>query len=208
MNRPLQIGITGGMGAGKSLGCRIFNILGAPVYDADYQARKLMSTDKGLISRIKKELGSETYLEDGTLNRKFLSDLAFGSKDKIETLNALVHPSVATDFNQWAGRQHYFPYMIKEAAVMFESGSHKGLDRVIVVSASETIRIKRVLQRDTHRTEKQIRDIIRHQMPEKEKTDLADFIIVNDETTLLIPQVLQLDKKFGEKEGQRDYSIA
>lgn len=196
MSGPLQIGITGGIGSGKTLICKIFHSLGIPIYDADSRAKILMTTDGILVEQIKKEFGMLSYNEDGSLNRKYLGQIAFDQKLKLEKLNQLVHPRVAKDYEEWVSTHQHFPYVIKEAALLFESGSYKGLDKIVVVSASEEIRMKRVLQRDTHRTEKDVENIFGNQLPENEKLKRADFVIINDETRLIIPQVLELHERF------------
>jgi len=207
MSAPLQIGITGGIEPGKSLVCKIFNCLGVPVYDADSRAKALMTTDGILINQIKKEFGNLSYNTDGTLNRKHISEAAFGNPEKLKVLDAMVHPRVAENYTQWVGEQSLVsgtlwnkskscPYVIKEAALLFEAGSYKSLDRIIVVSAPEDLRVKRVVARDPNRSEKVIMEIIKNQMPESEKTRMADFIVTNDESRLVIPQVLQLHRQF------------
>lgn len=195
MKKPLQIGITGGIGSGKSLVCRIFNLLGVPVYDADSRAKSVMTTDGILVSQIKKEFGVLSYRADGAVNREYLADHVFNDTEKLKTLNSLVHPRVGEDFKRWVEEQSS-AYILKEAALLFEAGSNTALDKIIVVSAPENLRISRVLNRDKHRTEKQIKDIIHNQLEEKEKLKRADYIITNDECQLLIPQVLKLHAQF------------
>jgi dephospho-CoA kinase len=195
LKTPLQIGITGGIGSGKSLVSRIFNLLGVPVYDADSRAKSIMTTDGILVSQIKKEFGVLSYSEDGSLNREYLAEHVFNDSEKLKRLNSLVHPRVGEDFNRWVKDQKS-AYVLKEAALLFEAGSNTALNKIIVVSAPEELRINRVLQRDKHRTTEQIKDIIRNQLKEEEKLKLADYIIVNDETRPLIPQVLDLHKQF------------
>lgn len=192
----LQVGITGGIGSGKSLVCKIFQSLGVPVYDADSSAKNLMISDPILIDQIKGEFGKEAYHADGSLNRKQISTQAFGEPERLEKLNRLVHPRVAHDYASWISKHEANPYVIKEAALLFEAGSAKALDKVIVVSAPLLLRIKRVLQRDPQRTEEEVKKIISSQMPEEEKVKLADFVITNDESQLLIPQVLKLHQYF------------
>jgi dephospho-CoA kinase len=194
MKRSLQVGITGGIGAGKSLTSSIFAALGVPVFDSDRSAKRVMTTDMLLISQIKNSLGDKAYLDDNSLNKEFISDLAFSSPEKISVLNALVHPRVGEDYNRWLAGKETFPYVLKEAALLFESGSYKDLDLIIVVTAPEDVRIKRVLNRDPQRDEKGVRDIIKNQMNEEEKAKRADIIIENDESKLLIPQILMIDK--------------
>ena len=191
----MLIGITGGIGSGKSLVCRIFNILGVPVYDADSRAKSIMTTDGILVSQIKKEFGVLSYRADGAVNREYLAEHVFSNPEKLKLLNSLVHPRVGEDFKQWVNAQNS-AYILKEAALLFEAGSNTALDKVIVVSAPETLRIKRVRQRDSHRTTQQVEDIIRNQLKEDKKLKLADYIIINDESKPLIPQVLDLHKQF------------
>jgi dephospho-CoA kinase len=196
VTRTTQIGITGGIGSGKSLISKIFNTLGIPVYDADSRAKNLMTTDGILISLIKKEFGALSYHKDGSLNRSYISQQVFLEKEKLNLLNTLVHPRVEEDYKRWVVEHQHCPYVLKEAALLFEAGSFQSLDRNIVVYAPEGLRMKRVLMRDKHRTETQVRNIIVNQMPDEEKLARADFIIKNDETELVIPQVLTLHKQF------------
>jgi dephospho-CoA kinase len=196
VSKPLQIGITGGIGAGKSLVCRVFQCLGISVYDADSHAKELMTTDGILISNIKKEFGELSYHTDGSLNRKYLSATVFNDDEKLEKLNKLVHPRVGANYERWAEDRSNQPYIIKEAALLFEAGSDKLLDKIMVVTAPDWLRIKRVKQRDPQRTEDQIRAIMGKQMSQDEKIKRADFTITNDEAVLLIPQVIELHQKF------------
>lgn len=196
MVKPLQIGITGGIGAGKSLICRIFHCLGIPVYDADGHAKELMTTDVILISNIKKEFGELSYNTDGTLNRNYLSSAVFDDSEKLSKLNSLVHPQVGADYNRWVEKHRNYPYVMKEAALLFEAGSDKLLDKVIVIHAPEELRIQRVIARDPHRSRDQVRAIMSKQMPEAQKMEKADFIILNDEKELVVPQVLELHNQF------------
>jgi dephospho-CoA kinase len=195
-HKPLQVGITGGIGSGKSLVCKIFLHLGVPVYDADSHAKRLMTTDGILMSGIKKEFGDLAFQSDGTLNRGYLAEHVFQDQKKLNILNSLVHPRVAADFENWVNKHSSDSYVIKEAALLFEAGSDRALDKIIVVAAPEPLRIKRVQIRDPHRTVEQIREIVEKQMPEDEKLKRADHIIVNDETELIIPQVLKLHRIF------------
>ncbi|UXE65547.1 MAG: dephospho-CoA kinase [Chryseotalea sp. WA131a] len=194
--RPLQIGITGGIGSGKSMVCKIFGCLGIPVYDADSRAKSIMTTDGILVEQIKKEFGSLSYDADGGLNRSFLSSAVFGNAEKLKKLNELVHPRVALDGDQWTAEQIGKKYVVREAALLFESGSYKKMDKIIVVTAPEPLRVKRVLVRDKQRTEEEVLKIIRNQIKEEEKVKKADFVLRNDETELLVPQVINLHQKF------------
>lgn len=195
MKKPLQIGITGGIGSGKTLVCHIFALLGVPVYDADSRAKTLMTTDGILVSQIKKEFGVLSFRADGSLNREYLAENVFSNPDKLKVLNSLVHPRVGEDYAHWVTEQRS-SYVLKEAALLFEAKSNQALDKIIVVSAPEELRIQRVLQRDKHRTEQQVKDIIRNQLEDEKKVKLADYVISNDERTPLIPQVIALHKQF------------
>ena len=192
----LQIGITGGIGSGKSLVCRIFACLGVPVYDADSHAKELMTTDGILVSQIRKEFGDLSYQSDGTLNRVYLSEVVFSNPEKLKVLNALVHPRVGEDFKRWSMVHNDKPYVLKEAALLFEAGSYQSLDKIIVVQAPDDLRIKRVIARDRHRTPADVKAIMNKQLSEDEKQKRADYIIRNDDSTLIIPQVLQLHQHF------------
>ncbi len=194
--RPLQIGITGGIGSGKSLICRIFACLGVPIYDADSRAKSIMTTDGILVEHIKEEFGDLSYHKDGTLNREYLSATVFNDTNKLSKLNKLVHPRVKEDALKWVEENKDHPYLLREAALLFESGAYKLVDKIIVVTASETLRIKRVLARDTNRTAQEVMSIIRNQIPEKDKISKADFVIKNDESELIVPQILKLHQLF------------
>jgi dephospho-CoA kinase len=196
LKTPLQIGITGGIGSGKSTVCRIFQTFGTPVYDADSHAKNLMTTDGILVSAITKEFGDLAFNADGSLNRQYLAENVFHDQKKLDKLNSLVHPRVKLHYEHWVTEHGEFPYVLKEAALLFEANSHKGLDKVIVVSAPEELRISRVLKRDAHRSVEQIKGIVEKQMPEDKKLEQADYIIVNDDSQLVIPQVLDLHRAF------------
>jgi len=154
-----------------------------------------MTTDGILIEQIKKEFGDLSYDRQGNLNRKYLSEVVFGNQKKLSVLNSLVHPRVGVDYTQWVKTHQALPYVLKEAALLFESGSYQQLDCVVVVYAPEDLRVQRVLKRD-NRTEQQIRDIIKTQISEEEKKSRANAIIINDEQQLVIPQVLALHHRF------------
>lgn len=171
-------------------------MLGVPVYDADSRAKKLMTTDGILIDQIKKEFGTLSYDEKGELNRELLGKTVFNQPDKLTRLNALVHPRVAWDYNQWINEQSGAKYCLKEAALLFEAGSYQLLDKILVVAAPDQLRIKRVLQRDSHRSKADVERIIKNQMPQEEKIKRADYVINNDESELVVPQVLKLHEWF------------
>jgi len=194
--KSLKVGVTGGIGSGKSLVCNIFAHLGAPVYDADSHAKRLMTEDKVLVEQIKAQFGKQAYASNGELNREYLSREVFNNPLRLESLNRLVHPRVALDSQRWMNENANASYVIKEAALLFEAGSYKTLDKIIVVTAPETLRVNRVLNRDKSRTKADVLKIISSQMSEEEKISRADFLIRNDESTLVIPQVLKLHERF------------
>ncbi|MCH6198438.1 dephospho-CoA kinase [Aquiflexum sp. LQ15W] len=193
-HKPLLVGITGGIGSGKSTAAKIFSILGIPVYYADDRAKWLMANNEDLKKEIKDNFGQESYSETGVLDRAFLASQVFSDEKKVKTINGLVHPAVKVDFEKWANAQNT-PYVLKEAALLFETGSYKDLDKVITVSSPIRIRISRVLMRDPHRNEKQVNDIIDKQLPDEEKNKLADFVIKNTDNKMLIPQILEIHRK-------------
>ncbi len=195
-SKPLQIGITGGIGSGKSIVCKIFSCLGAPVYDADSRAKSIMTTDGILRGQIKKEFGDLAYLSDGSLDRAYLSRVIFENQEKRNLLNQMVHPRVAADTERWLDQNQEASYVVREAALLIESGAYQNVDKVILVTAPEELRIKRVLARDPHRLREEIRKIIATQIPEEEKKKVADVVVYNDETQLLVPQILQLHNQF------------
>ncbi len=197
MKGSLQVGITGGIGAGKSLVSRIFSCLGAPVFDADSQAKKIMTSDRLLVDQIRNEFGPAAYHKDGSLNRTLLAKATFGNPERLAKLNSLVHPRVAADYANWLQHQT-FPYVLREAALLYEVGIYTSVDKMIVVTAPLELRIQRVLTRDTHRNEADVLAIINSQWPEEEKVKRADYVVHNDEEHMVIPQVLALHARFSE----------
>jgi len=188
----LKIGLTGGIGSGKSTVAKIFEQLGVPVYYADTEAKRIMNEDPILTAELILHFGKEVFV-DGKLNRKYLSSLVFNDKKKLDLLNSLVHPATIRNSEQWM-QQQQSPYAIKEAALIFESGSQDQLDYVIGVSAPETLRIQRTIQRDNI-TREAVKDRIQNQLSESIKMRLCNFVIINDEQQLVIPQVIELDMK-------------
>jgi dephospho-CoA kinase len=189
----LKIGITGGIGSGKTTVCNIFELLGIPVFYADDIAKSLMVTDDPLIQQVKAEFGEAAYLPDGILNRKYISNIVFNDSQKLEKLNSFVHPSVFRAFDEWYTHQNA-PYVLKEAALLFETDSYKQNDFNILVSSPLILRIERVINRDKVSKEK-VMERINAQLPEDIKEDLADYRIKNNEQDFLINQVLNLHAK-------------
>jgi len=191
----LKIGITGNIGSGKTTVSKVFEVLGIPVFYADDAAKKVMVTDEVLIKGIKSAFGQQSYFDDGTLNRKHIAAVVFNNDAELSKLNALVHPAVFRAFDSWAQNYKAKPYMLKEAALLFESGSHKLCDYTVMVKTPFETRVKRVMLRDALSfTEIERREA--HQFPEEKKASLADYMINNDGTELVIPQVLALNKMF------------
>ena len=192
----LKVGVTGGIGSGKSLVCKIFAALGVPIYYADDRAKWLMVNNPTLKKQIQSAFGEESYLPDLALNRGYLAQKIFNNPEQLHKLNTLVHPAVGKDFDEFINLNKEKPYLIKEAALIFESGAYKNLDYVINVYAPEEERITRVLKRDIQRDKEQVRAIINKQLRDEERAKLADFEIKNHDKHLVSPQVLHLHKKF------------
>lgn len=183
------LGVTGGIGAGKSLVCEIFSHLGIACYNSDERAKVLMNSNVELINGITRLLGSEAYIKH-KLNRAYVAKKVFGNEQLLAEMNALVHPHVKIDFGEWVADQDS-KYMIKEAAILIESGAYKQCDSVLVVSAPEELRISRVVNRDgTNRDAVVSR--IRNQISEKERLSHANYIVLNDEKQMLVPQVIEV----------------
>jgi dephospho-CoA kinase len=188
----LKVGLTGGIGSGKSTVAAIFEVLGVPVYYADQAAKRLMHENAELKNKIIDQFGTEAY-RDGVLNRDYLAAKVFSDPQQLALLNSFVHPLTIADAAAWMNRQRS-PYTIKEAALIFESGANTSLDYVIGVSSPETLRIKRVMERDKISAE-QVMARLHKQMNEADKMKKCDFLLFNDEQQLLVPQVIQLHEK-------------
>lgn len=192
----IRVGLTGGIGSGKSTVARVFEVLGIPVYYADEATRQLMNTDAALQKEIIRNFGEESY-RNGQLNRPYIASIVFNDKEKLDLLNALTHPATIRHTNAWM-EQQTAPYVIKEAALIFESGSAENLDYVIGVSAPKTIRIKRVMERD-HISAEEVQKRMSRQLSEEMKMKLCDFVLINNELDLLTPQVLALHEQLLKK---------
>lgn len=193
----LKVGITGGIGSGKSTVAKIFEVLGIPVYYADTATRQLMNEDKEVKANIIRHFGEESY-KDNQLNRSYIASIVFGNEEKLKLLNSLTHPATIRHSSKWMEQQastNSVPYAIKEAALLFESGSADYLDYVIGVYAPAPLRIKRTMERD-HITQEQVLQRMSRQMDEETKMKRCDFVIINDETELVIPQVIALHERF------------
>ncbi|WP_323757456.1 dephospho-CoA kinase [Roseivirga sp.] len=193
MNDVLTVGVTGGIGSGKTTVCKIFHQLGVSIYYADDRGKYLLNNDELLKSQVIDLFGEESYLPDGALNRGFLANSVFSDKTELEKLNALVHPAVAKDYLVWAAQQKG-SILIKEAALFIENGSYKSLDKLICVIAPENVRVNRVLMRDMQRNQNQVLDIISNQVDDQKRREVSDYLIDNGGAKLLIPQVLTIYK--------------
>jgi len=190
----LKIGITGSIGAGKSTVAGIFKVLGVTVFDADATAKNILNSDPVLRDQVAATFGSETY-KNGLLDRKYLATLVFNNPSQLAKLNALVHPATIAAADKWASGYTNRPYIIKEAALLFEAGTNVGLDYIIGVTAPEELRIARVMARDQVSRE-EVLSRMQHQLDDTEKMKRCNFVIDNNEKALLIPQVLALHQQF------------
>ncbi len=191
-----QIGVTGGIGSGKSMVCRVFETLGVPVYYADERARWLTEHDPILKADIVRVLGTQAYDPLGRYNRSWVASQVFAEPLLLNQLNALIHPRVLADTALWVGQHADKPYVVKEAALMRAAGDGNTLDKVIVVVAPVALRMARIQIRDPHRTVPEIQHIIDRQVSDDERLRMADYVLHNDETALLLPQIVRLHQEF------------
>lgn len=190
----LRIGITGGMGAGKSTMCKIFGQLGVSIYDADSRAKFIMSNNQELKKTITENFGWDAYTRKDELNREYLAKVVFNNEEKLELLNNLVHPAVKNDYEQWAQEHRDEPYSLKEAALLFESMSYKTLHKVIVIASPIETRIERIMKRD-HVKREDILKRIQNQSTDRERMNKADWVIYNDGVRSLIEQTLEVHRE-------------
>lgn len=189
----LRIGITGGIGSGKSTAAGIFRTLDVPVYEADQRARVLMEQSPSVMDGIRRLFGWDIFSEEGKLNRASIAGQVFKDKEKLDALNNIVHPAVKKDFNKWIDSVENTPYCLYEAAILVETGGYSELDRLITVIAPEELRIQRVVDRDGVK-ESQVRSRMANQFSDREKVRVSDYLIINDGEHLLIPQVLEIHR--------------
>lgn len=188
----MKIGITGGIGSGKSIIGKILSIKGFPVFYSDLEAKRIMLHDKKVVAEIKQIFGDEAYL-DKDINRSFLADKIFNQPELKNKVNAIVHPAVRQAFEDFA-KNHQNTLVFNEAAILFETGGYKNFDSTILVIADEDLRLKRVMDRD-NASMKSVKERMKNQWSDKKKADLADFIIENNENSLLVPQVEKIISK-------------
>jgi dephospho-CoA kinase len=190
----LKIGITGGIGTGKSMIAKIFSTLGVPIYDADSRAKWLINNNLQLRKEIKEFFGKDAYDAFGNYNTAFIAKQVFDKPEALKMLNQLVHPVVGEDTQKWIEKQKS-AYILKEAALLNQANG-VDLDKIILVTAPMALRLERIKNRDSQRTDAEIQAIMNRQRTETEFKKIADFIMVNDEITPLLPQILALDKNF------------
>lgn len=196
MNAMLRIGVTGGIGSGKSLVCRVFASLGIPVYMADDRAKWLTENDPILKADITRVLGTMAYDTLGRYNRSWVASQVFSNPDLLQRLNAVIHPRVWADTADWVAQQTHSPYVIKEAALMKAASPEIGIDQVVVVESPLALRVERIRQRDPHRSVDDIQRIIANQISDEQRRQFADHILLNDESQLLLPQIWSLHQQF------------
>jgi len=194
----IKVGITGGIGSGKTTICHFFELLNIPVFTADIGAKKLMVNSPDIKNQLISFIGDDIYFKDQTLDRKKIAQYIFHSPNLLSKINSVVHPAVYREFERWCLDKNS-PYVLFEAAILFECGLYKKMDLNILIAASEKIRIKRVMTRDKASLE-EVKSKIAKQWKEEKKEDYSDYILYNDDRELLIPQLLNLDKKFKDNE--------
>lgn len=186
----IRIGITGGIGSGKSVVSKILSLLNIPIYLSDDEAKRLTATDETIRRELTDLLGDELY-QGGILNKQKLANYLFASSENAEKINAIIHPQVKQDFCRWCTRHSSSPFVAMESAILFESGFDSEVDVVVMVYAPQEVRIQRAMMRDAvSRT--QIEQRIKRQMDDEAKRSKAHYVLINDDKTALIPQVLQL----------------
>jgi len=185
----MVLGITGGIGSGKSVVCRVFSILGAPVFSADDEARIIMETDPDIMKEVENAAGEKVY-ENGMLNRKKLASLIFNDRQKLASVNRVVHPAVFNSFVRWKERTTA-PLVIFESAILFESGADKLTDRILNVNAPIEVRIERVMERNTL-SEQEVTERINNQWSDEQRSELSDYVISNTGNELILPAILRI----------------
>ena len=188
--KPKLIGITGGIGAGKSTVSTICKHLGFKVYNSDQRAKEIVSEDSIIKKKLISFFGNNIY-KNGVLDRKFLSDKIFNDKSSLEHINSIIHPAVKKDFNSWITNNSNEKILFKESALLLESGAYKELDKIILIVSDKNLRVSRVLNRDQKRSKKEIESIIDKQIQEAEAIKYADIVIDNNHKKMLLPSVIR-----------------
>lgn len=189
----IKVGVTGGIGSGKSMVCKIFEALQIPVFYADMVAKEIAVNDLNVVKQIKQNFGNNIYSSEGTLNRKKLAEIVFNEESKLHLLNQIIHPAVAKAFCDFEIKNQNAPYIVKEAAILIESGAYKYVDKIIVVTAPLKQRVERVMKRDKV-SENEVLQRINKQFPEEKLMQFAHFIVKNEEGAMLLPQVIEIHR--------------
>jgi len=190
----IRVGLTGGIGSGKTYVANIFLHLGIPVYNSDEHTKQLYATNQELKRLLTGKFGHQVYLSNGNINKDYLRKMVFSDSETREQINRIVHPFVMADFNQWCSNQKAVSYIIKESALLFETGLFRSLDKTILVKSPNELKIKRLSERDGFSVD-EIKKRMAVQLTDAEKEKMADFVIINDEKKLLLPQVLTIHKQ-------------
>ena len=196
--KPKLIGITGGIGAGKSTVSTICKHLGFKVYNSDQRAKEIVSEDSIIKKKLISFFGNNIY-KNGVLDRKFLSDKIFNDKSSLQQINSIIHPAVKKDFNSWVINNSNEKILFKESALLLESGAYKELDKIILIISDKNLRVSRVLNRDQNRSKKEIESIIDKQIDEVDAIKYADIVIDNNHKKMLLPSVIQEIEKLIEE---------
>jgi dephospho-CoA kinase len=189
----IKVGLTGGIGSGKSLVGEIFNRLGIPVFNADTEAKIITNNDFDVIQKLKSEFGNDIYFDD-EIDRKKLASIIFNDQNALTKVNAIIHPKVREYFNKWMNQYTDVPYVVEEAAILFESNAYKEMDFTINVHADELLRINRVVERDQSSVET-VKSRMKNQLSDLERKKLADFTINNNSEDMVLPQVLEIHQQ-------------
>jgi len=189
----IKVAVTGGIGSGKTLVCDVFKNLGIPVFNADQSAKEIMDTDDAIKEKLISYFGADIFDNNKKLLRKRLAEIVFNNKISLLKVNEIIHPAVRKEFEEWVNRQNT-PYVIEEAAIVFESGLAHLFDKIITVSAPLGLRIKRVMNRDNVSREN-VLDRIKNQETDKYRNERSDFIIVNDDKEMILPQIINIHSK-------------
>ncbi|MGB0882198.1 MAG: dephospho-CoA kinase [Vicingaceae bacterium] len=189
MKKPLLVGLTGGIGSGKTTVAKVFKTLGVPIFNSDVVAKNIINNNKDVVTAIKAEFGN--IYKNEILDNSKMANIVFNDKSALKKLNSIIHPKVAVQFKSWIEEHQNEPIIIKEAAILIESEAYKTMDKIILVTAPEDIRIKRVIKRDNSSQEKVQRRIFA-QLSDEAKKEYANYIINNDDKELVIPQILKV----------------
>lgn len=189
----IKVAVTGGIGSGKSVVCKIFEKIGIPVFNADFEAKKLINTSRTIHDKLVSLFGAAIYQSNGDIHRKKMADLIFNDNFALQKVNEIVHPEVRKRFTEWAEEQNS-PYIIQEAAIIFESKQTQSFDKIITVTAPLELKIERVIKRDQVSKE-EVYKRMQSQLPDEIKIAKSDFVIMNDEVEMIIPQIIEIHKK-------------